>query len=107
MGVTTAPVSGTELLVGGEVTTPDGVPVADALITAFGSRVRTDAEGSFEVLAIGPAAAAERVAVSVAAPGHRPLSTELDLAAARTARLTDGTVVVMHDFVLTPAGDIR
>lgn len=84
MGVTTAPVSGTELLVGGEVTTPDGVPVADALITAFGSRVRTDAEGSFEVLAIGPAAAA-----------------------ARTARLTDGTVVVLHDFVLTPAGDIR
>jgi hypothetical protein len=50
MDVTTTLASGTELLFGGEVTAPDGTPVADALIAAFGSWVPTDAQGSFEVL---------------------------------------------------------
>lgn len=89
-----------ELLVGGDVTTVDGAPVPNAVITTCGSRVHTDAGGSFEVLA----AVQQRVAVLVSAPGHGELTVELDLAIAPTARLTDGTVVVLHDFVLRPEG---
>lgn len=97
MDVRTA--SGIELLVGGVVTTPGGAPVPNALIATCGDRVRTDAGGSFEVLLTD---APGRIAVLVSAPGHRPLSVELDLAVERTARLTDGTVVVLHDIVLSP-----
>lgn len=106
MDVTTAPVS-RELLFGGEVTGPDGTPVADAVLTACGSRVATDAQGSFEVLAIGAAADPRRIEVTVTAAGYQPLAAELVPGvggqAIRTAQLTDGTLVVLHDFVLTPA----
>lgn len=105
MNVTTAPVRGTELLFGGEVCDQDGAPITDAVLTACGSTVRTDAQGSFEVLAHGPVA--DRMRIVVAAAGHRPLTADIDLATARTARLTDGTIVVLHDFVLTPAGHVR
>lgn len=106
MDATTAPVSGTELLFGGYVTDPDGVPVTTAVLTACGSRARTDAEGSFEVLAIGAELHADRIEVRVSAPGHEPLVTELVLgrdSTIWTAELTDGTRVVLRDFVLVPA----
>lgn len=90
---------GTELLFTGEITTPDGASVAGAVLTVWGSEVRADSEGGFEILATSRDQGPSRIPVRVDAPGYLPVTTELVV---RPAHLTDGTLVVLHDFVLVP-----
>lgn len=89
---------GTELLFGGEITSEGGSRVADAVLTVWGSKIHADEEGGFEILATSPDRAPAHIPVRVDAPGHYPVMTELVV---QPLHLTDGTLVVLHDFVLT------
>lgn len=107
-----------ELLLGGQITNTHGAVLPHAVLTVRGRQVSADAHGTFEILTTSPARRPAPIDVRVTAPGHHPLTTQLlvladdpDAAAlqqprpeqdaVRPTQLNDGTLVVLHNFMLT------
>jgi hypothetical protein len=90
-----------ELVFTGQVVDHDGTPIAGAVLERRGIALRADGRGIFELLMECPAPGPSALDVRISAPGHEP--TNHTIAAGGTGRLSDGTLVVFHVFVLGAA----
>jgi hypothetical protein len=90
-----------ELVFAGQVFAADGTPVGGAVLELRGISLRADERGLFELLMDRPAPGPSTIEVRVWAPDHG--ATEHSIDALTAGRLSDGTLVVLHDFVLGAA----
>jgi len=88
-----------QLLFAGEVLGADGQPLDRAVLTVWGVQLQVEALGRFELLAYGPPTGETLISVTVAAPGHTTVEAHV-IVDDTGSRLTDGTVVLLHTFVL-------
>lgn len=94
-----------QLLFAGEIVDPSGVPVDGAVLTVWGIELNAETQGRFELLAYGPRSGPAPILVTIAAPGHAPVDVRI-VVDHEAERLADGTLLLLHTFVLG-SGDAR
>ncbi|QHE72584.1 hypothetical protein [Rhodococcus sp. WAY2] len=100
----------TELLLAGEIVGEDGLAVTGAVVGVWGVLLDAEPEGGFEILAHGSCAGTDVIEICVSAPGYDRCEFSLVVddnvpigeaeVAIRPSRLWDGTLVVLHTFVI-------
>ncbi|MEE2062027.1 hypothetical protein [Rhodococcus artemisiae] len=100
----------TEILLAGEIVGEDGIAVPGAVVGVWGVLLDAEPEGGFEILAHGSCAGTNVIEIYVSAPGYDRCEFSLVVddtlpigeaeVAIRPSRLGDGTLVVLHTFVI-------
>jgi len=89
-----------DLLFGGDVISADGTPLVGATLTLWGVELDVDTDGSFELLVTADVDGPAVIDVRITAPGHAPSDASLRIDDSDVTYLSDGTLVVLHTFVL-------